>query len=62
MVVARKPLAGGPPALVTQIIGATEFLNHGVDKIADSAHVGDIEWLGEHFRLVLAANRFGDGR
>src|SRR5258708_39181459 len=57
----EKALRGRAPGIGHADIGAAEFLNHGIDKIADGARVGDIERLGQYFRLVLAANLFRDG-
>jgi branched-chain amino acid aminotransferase len=57
----EKALGGRASSIGHADIRAAEFLNHRIDEIADSARVSDIERLGEHFRLVLAANLFGDG-
>src|SRR5258708_33286369 len=56
----EKALRGRAPGIGHADIGAPEFLNHGIDKIADNARVGVIEGLREHFRIVLAANFFRD--
>ncbi len=57
----EKTLGGRASGIGHADVGAAKFLNHGIDEIADSARVGDIERLGKHFRPVLAANLFGDG-
>jgi branched-chain amino acid aminotransferase len=57
----EKTLGGRASGIGHADIDAAEFLNYGIDEIVDGARVGDIERLDEHFRLVLAANLFGDG-
>jgi branched-chain amino acid aminotransferase len=57
----EKTLGGRASGIGHADIGAAKFLNHGVNEIADSARISDIERLGEHFCFVPAANLFGDG-
>lgn len=57
----EKALGGRASGIGHTDICAAEFLNHGIDEIANGARIGDIERLGEQFRFVLAANLFGDG-
>jgi len=56
----EKTLGGRASGIGHADISAAKFLNHGIDEIADSSRVRDVERFGHHFRLMLAANLFGD--
>jgi hypothetical protein len=57
----EKALGGRAAGVGDADVGAAEFLDHGVDEIANGVSVGYVERFGENFCLVLAANLFGGG-